>query len=1231
MKIIQQLLQRDLKRRIEEVVQVEQDDPNSVHEEITEYVATRSIRDQYHDLLRAMAEAPSDPTEGVGVWISGFFGSGKSSFAKNLGHALSNPQVLGHDASRLFTEQLQDERITNLVELLNARYPVEAVMFDVNKGSDIRRNDDETIAEIVLRALLRALDYAPNYDIAALEIQLEAEGRLDAFIEVCRELSKGQTWKLVRKGATKFAVASAAMHQLDPQLFSQPDSWELSLKRHDDVLTVQDVVERAFTLMEQRRPGKSLVLIMDEVGQYVARSASKIENLRALVEEFGRQSKNRIRAKKLLAPAWVVITSQEKLDEVVSALEGKRVEIAKMRDRFRHQIDLAPADIREVASRRVLQKTSEGEAELGKLFDENQGVLNTALRLERAQYRTEMSRDEFVQFYPYPPYFVELCIDIMSGVRSQPGAMRQLGGSNRTIISQIYQMLVNERTAFATREVGALVTLDRVYELIENHVGSERRRDISAINERFRDEPAKRDWALRVAKVVCLLEFVAGMPRTPANIAACLVDEVGAPAPVPAVQNALQVLAEAHFIRQTSEGWKLQTAQEKNWEEERQGFLEPKTRDRTEIVREVLRIISSEMLAVHRGASGRTFKVAAWLEGTATPVLTPGTLPLILCPSDSNKAADFAARCDEIQNRSRQSDAQNQAFWVFALDTRIDDAVAQVYASRQMIARYQSNADRNIISQGEGLSLQDERNRREGETRRLREALEKALEGGSGFFRGEKREASSLGNSTGEIFQTYFDWLVPLLYRSLEMGARPVRGNEAEVLLKAANLNGLPEVLLDGSNGLGLVRKDGSRWIIDLQAPIAREVYEYLKYEHDYGNKSTGKSLQEHFGGFGFGWEPDVLRAVVAALLRAGAVEVTHDGRAHRNFQDAPARAPFLTNNAFGKAAFAPRVAIDRKVLARAASRYEDLTGEEVDVEESAIAEAFARVAASELALLLPLAATVDAHRLPLDETVAAYRDTLRGVADAPSDDRVRLLAGEGNDLLARRDRVRAIRAAFDKGAVEAFAQARHALQVLAPALATHLEEAQREALEQEQSALQVLAESEGFIDELGRLQALTQAIQDKFHALYSQTHQQRYEAFLAGMDAVRGQAEWLNLPTEAQTALLMPLQSRLCLEDIAWQGDRCAQCGATLREMESDVAALPALRDAALARLRELSAPPTSETSPADAGAIVRVSLAQYFAHPLRSIAEVDEAIGALRDALRALSEAGSAFIVEP
>jgi hypothetical protein len=123
MTTIGDLLHRDLSRKIEEIIQVDQADEQSVYDEITEYVATNSIREQYYGLFQAIAEAPSEPHEGIGVWVSGFFGSGKSSFAKYLGYALQNKTFLGKHFSDLFKQQIDDGRISDLLDLINTKTP----------------------------------------------------------------------------------------------------------------------------------------------------------------------------------------------------------------------------------------------------------------------------------------------------------------------------------------------------------------------------------------------------------------------------------------------------------------------------------------------------------------------------------------------------------------------------------------------------------------------------------------------------------------------------------------------------------------------------------------------------------------------------------------------------------------------------------------------------------------------------------------------------------------------------------------------------------------------------------------------------------------------------------------------------------------------------------------------------------------------------------------------------
>jgi hypothetical protein len=202
----------------------------------------------------------------------------------------------------------------------------------------------------------------------------------------------------------------------------------------------------------------------------------------------------------------------------------------------------------------------------------------------------------------------------MNGLRAQHGAPRHLGGANRTIIRQADQMIAGDRTRMGQAPLGALVTLDKVYELVEGNMPSEKQKDILDIDQRFRNDPEYPGMAARVAKVVCLLEFVKDLPRSNRNIAAFLIDKVGDPPPVAAVEAVLERLKEAQFVRETEDGWKLQTQQEKSWTAEKRGHLSGLKRgDRNDLLRRTIQdIIESGKIRTRRqGDSARASRPVA--------------------------------------------------------------------------------------------------------------------------------------------------------------------------------------------------------------------------------------------------------------------------------------------------------------------------------------------------------------------------------------------------------------------------------------------------------------------------------------------------------------------------------------------------------------------------------------------------------------------------------------------
>ena len=190
---IKEIFARDIHRDIREVIKVDQDGEEVVRAEIGEYIVTKTILSNFVEILEAYCEAPNKPSDRMAVWVSGFFGSGKSSFAKLLGLALANRQLGADTTSDLLATHIGDPKVQVLIKTVVEKIPTEAVIFDVATERGVRHGN-QMLTEIMYRQLLRHLGYAADLDLAELEITLEGEGRLDEFRDTYHRLYPEKQW-----------------------------------------------------------------------------------------------------------------------------------------------------------------------------------------------------------------------------------------------------------------------------------------------------------------------------------------------------------------------------------------------------------------------------------------------------------------------------------------------------------------------------------------------------------------------------------------------------------------------------------------------------------------------------------------------------------------------------------------------------------------------------------------------------------------------------------------------------------------------------------------------------------------------------------------------------------------------------------------------------------------------------------------------------------------------------
>jgi hypothetical protein len=529
-------------------------------------------------------------------------------------------------------------------------------------------------------------------------------------------------------------------------------------------------------------------------------------------------------------------------------------------------------------------------------------------------------------------------------------------------------------------------------------------------------------------------------------------------------------------------------------------------------------------------------------------------------------------------------------------------------------------------SSGEESScLAEEKNRRDGHHRKLRSKMLEAVQAGIGFFQGVQHDATALGPSFVEVFHRLFDFVVPQLYPRLEIGVLPLHGDEPEKLLTSANLNGLPPVFHNDRAERSLVVKQSGKYVPNLGADLCREILDHLKKEHAYGNKVTGKMLENHFSGIGYGWERDPIRLGLAVLFRGGAVEVTHQGRKYRNYSDPACRAPFVNNPAFRAASFAPRETLDLKVLAKAAQVYEEITGKDVNIEEGDIDSAFKQVVAADREILLPLAARLQALRVPGADAASALLEWVEGILEMAPDDCVKTLAGEGKSYQDGRKKVAALKTLASDENLQILATARRVLNEQWPVLATR---SPGPELGKVASSLAEALDADNALEQLEKVRQAAEPLANEYAVLYRGTFEKRDRAYEVAIDQVKGLPEWDALcknpkVTDAERGLLLkPLASRLGGKlDLPPGATVCRDTRATISQMESDIAAVEGLTRDVLRRIQQFLEPDEK---------IERFRVAQHISGKISNEQELDAAMKTLREKLAKLLAQGCKVILE-
>lgn len=965
---------RDIYRVIEKVITYNISQENRLKAEISEYIVTESIEEQLEKLLTKMQAAMEMGGEHeVGVWVSGFYGSGKSSFTKYLGLALdTQAQIDGIPFLQYLQDRVHKPQTKAILAAVAKRFPAAVVFLDL-ASEMLAGATMEDVSTVLYYKVLQRAGYSRNLKVAALERRLQKDGRYEDFKQkILQEL--GVQWSEIQNDPLAVdSIIPEIAHQMYPQLFKTPTSF--TTETSDFVRFENERVQEMIEIIREATGKEHIIFIVDEVGQYVGSRQNLILNLDGLAKNLKSIGGGKV---------WIIGTAQQTLTEDDPRAALNSPELYKLKDRFPIRIDLESRDIKEICYRRLLGKSPQGETLLGKLFDQYGQSLRHHTKLQDAKYYdSDFNRETFINLYPFLPAHFDILLHLLGALAKSTG-----GIGLRSAIKVIQDILIegaDGRSPVAEQPVGWLATTVTLYDALEKDIRRAFPSIHSAVGKaqlRFPDSALHQE----IAKTVAVLQILNNLPVTVQNVTALMHPGISVPSRADDVAKAVSQIINDPLVPFGEQDGNLCFFSEKlNDIEQERAQLPLRSAETRRIFNEALREIFSPLpstrlngaLAVTSGLKSQNSSFTASLAGEREIIQT---VVEIIEPSEYETART------RLVDESRHKNSQYTIYLLGRTVPEIDDKIAEIYRCQEICRRYRNDVDQEVKEYCAGQL--DRAAKISGE---LQYTLKNCLARGSFIFRGQTTAVDSLDQDVLEACKKYLADVAAQVFERFAEAPVRVETAIAEQFLRAGNLKAVTSKI----DPLGLVQIIGGKPSIKTDHKALVSIRDYL----DRNSTVEGKRLIDYFTGAPFGWSPDTLRYLVATLLVAGEIKLKVSGR-EVTVNGQQAIDALKTNNAFKNVGVALREERpSMEVLARAADRLTELVGDMVVPLEDEISKVAAKQLPQFQSRLAPLEGRLSSLGLPGSERIRSLNQEIADILLTDASDAPQRLGGEESSL----------------------------------------------------------------------------------------------------------------------------------------------------------------------------------------------------------------------------------------
>ena len=837
--------------------------------------------------------------EQPGVWISGFFGSGKSHLAKML-RALWTDQKLSNGQSARGIADLP----ANIKEQLGELTTQSLAFGGLHAASG---TFGEGLKDLVRPALLsiifRSVDLPEQYHLARFVMWLKSQGiyqQVRAYVEQHAKSRPGEdVWRKELRNLQVSPIFPAAVHEAMPELANTPkDLHTMLLAQFPPVKDVTNT-EMVDAIMDALAVDGELPLtlvVIDEVQQYLADDAERALNVQEAIETC-------CKAGVLKSRLLFVGTGQ-------SALSGKQ-NLQRLMGRFQVNIQLEDTDVDAVIRKVLLQKKESARAEIDRVIQNNLGEISRHLRGSTIEHHRD-DEDWIIADYPLLPVrrrFWERILQVLD----KTGTGSQLRSQLRT---------VHEATRVTAKQpLGHVVGADFIYEqnatnlLQTGVIGKDVYEDISRLKGGDADEQLQGrllSLILLINKIPTELEH--GIVATADSLADLLLEDLEGdnhslrsrvPTQLKALEKQRLVLS---IQTNLGEEYRLQTAESQQWYE----MYSQQMTDLQANPQHLEGFRAKEIQNYVRSLVSKT-RTTQGIVNESRTVLSVFESEL---PLDADKklyawAPPFPEK--QFQDTARGADPESGTIFIYVPNshqTELTTAIVELKAAEltlEVRGAPTTDAGKEARSAMEHRLKEAERSKRS-YLKNIFDQIQIKLAGG----------ADAPGETLSEQLENAVQTAAGRLYRDFHIADVEGWGT----VYNRASKEG-------GENALAAI---GHQDEAD-KHPVVIALKRYI------GVMKTGKEIRDHFGQAPYGWPKDTIDGALYAMMAAGIVKAADS-------QEKPVDAKNLDRGKVGLTKFRPEtVSISQVQIIKVRSLINALdvactTGEEASKLPVAIAHA---------------------------------------------------------------------------------------------------------------------------------------------------------------------------------------------------------------------------------------------------------------------------------------------------